>query len=71
MDITIAAIALSMGLIIVSTSFGIGKIGSRAVESIARQPEAADKIRLAMLIAAGLIDGIGVIAIMLCFAMTR
>ena len=35
---------------------GIGKIGSSALESIARQPEAAGTISIQMLIVAGLIE---------------
>jgi F-type H+-transporting ATPase subunit c len=42
---------------------GIGKIGSAAMEGIARQPEATNKIQTAMLIAAALIEGIGFAAL--------
>jgi F-type H+-transporting ATPase subunit c len=42
---------------------GIGKIGSSAMEAIARQPEAYGKIQTAMLIAAALIEGIGFAAL--------
>jgi F-type H+-transporting ATPase subunit c len=42
---------------------GIGKIGSSAMEAIARQPEATGKIQTAMLIAAALIEGIGFAAL--------
>ena len=35
---------------------GIGKIGSSSVESMARQPEAAGKIQVAMILSAALIE---------------
>ena len=46
-------------LIVIGAGLGIGKIGASAVESIARQPEAADKIQMAMIISAALIEGLG------------
>ncbi len=51
------------GLIVIGAGLGIGKIGSSAMEAIARQPEAAGKIQTAMLIAAALIEGIGFAAL--------
>ena len=42
---------------------GIGKIGGSAMESIARQPEAASKIQTAMIIAAALIEGVALFAV--------
>ncbi len=51
------------GLIVIGAGFGIGKIGSSAMEGIARNPEAANKIQTAMLIAAALIEGIGFAAL--------
>lgn len=51
------------GLIVIGAGLGIGKIGSSAMEAIARQPEATNKIQTAMLIAAALIEGIGFAAL--------
>ena len=51
------------GLIVIGAGLGIGKIGSSAMEAIARQPEASGKIQTAMLIAAALIEGIGFAAL--------
>ena len=51
------------GLIVIGAGFGIGKIGSSAMDAIARQPEASGKIQTAMLIAAALIEGIGFAAL--------
>ena len=51
------SVAFGAGLIIIGAGYGIGKIGSSAVESMARQPEVANNIQTAMLISAALIEG--------------
>ncbi len=56
-------IALGVGLIVLGAALGIGRIGGSAVESMARQPEIADKIQTAMIIAAALIEGLAFTAI--------
>ncbi|MBW6459344.1 MAG: ATP synthase F0 subunit C [Bacteroidales bacterium] len=50
----------------IAAGFGIGNIGRSAVESIARQPEAAGDIRSNMIIAAALIEGVAFFAIVIC-----
>ncbi len=54
---------IGSGLIVIGAGLGIGKIGSSAMDAIARQPEASGKIQTAMLIAAALIEGIGFAAL--------
>jgi F-type H+-transporting ATPase subunit c len=54
---------IGAGLIVIGAALGIGKIGSSAMDAIARQPEASGKIQTAMLIAAALIEGIGFAAL--------
>jgi F-type H+-transporting ATPase subunit c len=49
--------AIGAGLIVIGAARGIGRIGSAAVESMARQPEAAPRIFTAMLLSAALIEG--------------
>jgi len=51
----------------IAAAMGIGKIGSSAMESIARQPEAAGDIRSNMIVAAALIEGVAFFAIVVCF----
>lgn len=51
------------GLVVIGAGIGIGKIGAAAMEGIARQPEATNKIQTAMLIAAALVEGIGFAAL--------
>ncbi|WP_234899333.1 ATP synthase F0 subunit C, partial [Salmonella enterica] len=46
--------ALGAGLATIGAGLGIGKIGSSAMEAIARQPEAASKIMTNMIIVAAL-----------------
>ena len=45
---------------------GIGNIGKSALESIARQPEAANDIRTNMIISAALIEGVCFFAVVVC-----
>lgn len=54
---------LGAGLAAIGAGIGIGQIGGKAVESIARQPEAASKIQTAMIIAAALIEGVALFAV--------
>ena len=56
-------IFIGAGLVVIGAGIGIGQIGGKAMEAIARQPEATGKIQTAMLIAAALIEGIGFAAL--------
>jgi F-type H+-transporting ATPase subunit c len=58
--------AIGAALTIIGAAYGIGKIGSSAVESMARQPEVAGQIQTAMIIAAALIEGVTLFAIIVC-----
>ena len=66
-SLSIFAAVLASGLIIVGAAVGIGLLGSRAVDSIARQPEAGSRIFSAMIIAAALIEGVTFFALLICF----
>ena len=46
------------GLIVIGAGIGLGKIGGSAMEGIARQPEATNKIQTAMIIIAALLEGL-------------
>ncbi|MFA5060058.1 MAG: ATP synthase F0 subunit C [Candidatus Omnitrophota bacterium] len=59
--------ALGAGLVTIGVGFGIGKLAAAAVEGIARQPEATNKIQTAMLIAAALIEGVALFCAVICF----
>ena len=58
--------AFGAGIVLLGAGMGIGKIGSAAVESMARQPEVAGKIQTAMIIAAALIEGATFFALIVC-----
>ena len=55
--------ALGAGIAAIGAGFGIGKIGSSAMEAIARQPEAASDIRSNMIVIAALIEGVALFAV--------
>jgi F-type H+-transporting ATPase subunit c len=57
---------LGAGIAAIGAGIGIGKAAGSAVEGIARQPQATGDIRATMLIAAGLIEGAAVIALVVC-----
>jgi len=59
--------AIGAGIAVIGAGLGIGNIGGKAMESIARQPEAVGDIRASMLIMAALIEGAAIIAIILSF----
>ena len=55
--------AVGAGLAVIGAGLGIGRIGGSAMDAIARQPEATSKIQTAMIIAAVLIEGAALFAI--------
>ncbi|MCF8224676.1 MAG: ATP synthase F0 subunit C [Bacteroidales bacterium] len=55
--------AIGAGLAVIGAGLGIGMVGGRAMEAIARQPEATGKIQTAMIIAAALIEGVALFAV--------
>lgn len=57
---------IGVGLVVLGAGLGIGRLAASAVEGIARQPEATNKIQTAMLIAAALIEGIALFGIVVC-----
>ncbi len=58
---TLAAIGASLAVI--GAAWGIGSIGGKAMEAIARQPEAASMIQTSMIISAALIEGVALFAV--------
>ena len=61
-----AIAAISATIAVFAAAFGIGKIGTSAMEAIARQPEAAANVRSSMIIAGALIEGATLFAIVVC-----
>ena len=61
--ITGSIAAIGAGLAVIGAGLGIGKIGGSVMDAIASQPEAAGKIQTAMIIAAALIEGVALFAV--------
>lgn len=57
--------AIGAGLAVIGAGIGIGLTGAKAVESIARQPEASGDIRSSMILMAAFVEGAALIAILL------
>jgi F-type H+-transporting ATPase subunit c len=62
----LAGAAFGAGLVLLGGGYGIGRIGSAAVESMARQPEVAGSITTAMLITAAMIEGATLFGLVVC-----
>ena len=58
--------ALGAGLVAIGAAYGIGKIGSAAMDAMARQPEAISKSQTPMIIIAALIEGVCLIGVVGC-----
>lgn len=58
--------ALGAGIAAIAAGIGIGKIGGRAMEAIARQPEAVGDIRSSMIVIAALVEGVALFAVIVC-----
>ena len=58
--------AIGAGLAVIGAGLGIGKIGGSAMEAIARQPEASGDMRMNIIIAAALIEGVALLAVVVC-----
>lgn len=50
-------VGLGAALCLLAGAFGIARLASAALEGAARQPEAADKLQLMMIIPAAMIEG--------------
>ncbi len=66
MDFAYLAAGFGAALTVIGGAFGIGKLASSAMEASGRQPEAAGDIRTSMIIAAALIEGISLFALVVC-----
>ncbi len=59
--------AIGAGIIVIGAGLGIGKFTAAAVESIARQPQAAKDIRAAAQLPLFLLEGVAVIGLGVLF----
>ena len=58
---------LGMAITIIGAGIGLGRIGSAAMEGMARQPEVAPRIQTAMIIIAAMLEGATLASVILCF----
>src|ERR1043165_3562071 len=58
---------IGAGLIIIGAGIGFGRIGAAALESMARQPETAGSVQIAMIIIGALLEGVTFFALVICF----
>ena len=58
--------SIGAGVAVIGAGLGIGRIGSSAMEAIARQPESAGDIRTNMIIVAALVEGVALFAVIVC-----
>jgi len=66
MDMAFLAAGLGAGLAVIGAGLGIGKLAGSAMDATGRQPEASGDIRTSMIIAAALIEGIALFALVIC-----
>jgi F-type H+-transporting ATPase subunit c len=68
MDLTMIAKGLAIGIGSIGPAFAIGWIGSKAMESIGRNPEAAGKILVPMLLASAFAEAVAIYALVIAFS---
>jgi len=68
MDLVPLAKALAIGLGAIGPGIGIGMIGAKAMEAIGRNPEAAGKVLVPMLIVAAFAEAIAIYALVIAFS---
>lgn len=69
MELAPLAKALAIGLGALGPGIGIGLIGAKAMEAIGRNPEAAGKILVPMLIASAFAEAIAIYALVIAFSL--
>ena len=68
MELDTLAKAIAIGLGALGPGLGIGMIGAKAMEAIGRNPEAASKILVPMLLAAAFAEAIAIYALVIAFS---
>lgn len=57
---------IGAGIAAVGAGIGVGRIGGSALEGMARQPETSGDLRSNMIVAAALVEGVALFAIIVC-----
>ncbi len=67
MEITFLAKAIAIGIGSICPAIAIGMIGTKAMESIGRNPESASKILVPMLLSCAFAEAIAIYALVIAF----
>jgi F-type H+-transporting ATPase subunit c len=57
---------IGAGCAAIGAGIGVGRIGGSALEAMARQPESAGDLRANMIVAAALVEGVALFAVIVC-----
>jgi F-type H+-transporting ATPase subunit c len=57
---------IGAGIAAIGAGIGVGRIGGSALEGMARQPEASGDMRSNMIVAAALVEGVALFAVIVC-----
>lgn len=63
-------VGLGLPIAVLSAAIGQAKVGTAAMEGIARQPEAAGRIQLSMIIALAFIESLVIYALLMFFLLS-
>ncbi|MDD2293697.1 MAG: ATP synthase F0 subunit C [Bacteroidales bacterium] len=58
---------IASAAVVFAAAWGISRLMKSAMDTIARQPETADKVRMTLIVAAALIEGVSLFAVAVCF----
>ena len=61
---------LGAGVAAIGAGIGVGRIGGSALETMARQPEMSGDLRANMIVAAALVEGVALFAVIVCLLVT-
>ncbi|NQT49295.1 ATP synthase F0 subunit C [Candidatus Kuenenbacteria bacterium] len=68
MEISLLAKAIAIAIGGIGPALAIGKIGGKAMEAIGRNPEAASKVLVPMLLASAFAEAIAIYALVIAFS---
>ena len=58
---------IGAGIAVLGAGIGIGRIGGQAMDGMARQPEVMNKLFTNMIVAAALVEGVALFAVVVAF----
>jgi F-type H+-transporting ATPase subunit c len=65
-----AGAGIGAGIVMLGAGYGFSRIGSAALESMARQPEVANRVGTNMIVIAALLEGATFFALLVCLLVT-